>query len=130
MGNHLASNIGLFLGYHLSKSTLNSPHLFTLPIHAYNTPPHTPHSHHLSKSTPSPHLYTQTSLPGTLLGPCLGLNTCWLVVAVWLQWVIKPEPKWVRLAIARKEYLAKERARGSCHAVRWKRKSLEGDTEN
>ena len=35
-----------------------------------------------------------------------------LVVAVWLQWAIKPEPKWVRLAVARREYLARERRRG------------------
>ncbi len=32
-----------------------------------------------------------------------------LVVAVWLQWAIKPRPKWVRLAIARRDYLTREK---------------------
>ena len=58
----------------------------------------------------------QLPIEGTLLTICryvvglvFGFEHLLLVVAVWLQWVIKPVPKWVRLAIARREYLNKQR---------------------
>jgi hypothetical protein len=44
-----------------------------------------------------------------VVGLVFGFEHLLLVVAVWLQWVIKPVPKWVRLAIARREYLNKQR---------------------
>ena len=44
-----------------------------------------------------------------VVGLVFGFEHLLLVVAVWLQWVIKPVPKRVRLAIARREYLSKQR---------------------
>lgn len=38
-----------------------------------------------------------------------GFEHVLLVLALWLQWMIKPVPKWVRLAVARREFLARER---------------------
>ena len=38
-----------------------------------------------------------------------GFEHILLVVALWLQWMVKPVPKWVRIGIARREYLAGER---------------------
>ena len=49
---------------------------------------------------------------------------------MWLQWAIKPEPKWVRLAIARKEYLSKERARLAAMQAAEEEGTGEGDQEN
>lgn len=46
-----------------------------------------------------------------VVGVVFGFEHLLLVIAVWLQCVIKPEPKWVRVAIARREYLAKEKAK-------------------
>ena len=68
-----------------------------------HTPPHT-HTH-----THTPHTHTHTRY---VVGTVFGFEHLLLVVAVWLQWAIKPEPKWVRLAVARREYLARERRRG------------------
>ena len=44
-----------------------------------------------------------------VVGLVFGFEHLVLVVAVWLQWVIKPVPKWVRLAIAGRDYLNKQR---------------------
>ena len=44
-----------------------------------------------------------------VVGLVFGFEHLLLVVAVWLQWAISPTPKWVRLAIARREYLTKKR---------------------
>ena len=44
-----------------------------------------------------------------VVGLVFGFEHLLLVVAVWLQWAIRPTPKWVRLAIARREYLTKKR---------------------
>ena len=56
--------------------------------------------------------HTHTHTHRYVVGTVFGFEHLLLVVAVWLQWAIKPEPKWVRLAVARREYLARERRRG------------------
>ena len=43
-----------------------------------------------------------------VVGVVFGFEHALLLLALWLQWVINPIPKWVRTAIARREYLAKE----------------------
>ena len=53
--------------------------------------------------------YAVCSMCRYVVGLVFGFEHLLLVVAVWLQWVIKPVPKWVRLAIARREYLNKQR---------------------
>jgi hypothetical protein len=52
-----------------------------------------------------------------VVGLVFGFEHLLLVVAVWLQWVIKPVPKWVRLAIARRDYLNKHRMAAAAHKV-------------
>ena len=54
-------------------------------------------------------MYAVCSICRYVVGLVFGFEHLLLVVAVWLQWVIKPVPKWVRLAIARREYLNKQR---------------------
>ena len=115
MGNRLASNIGLFL-----VTTCHNPLLI-------------PRTSSLSQSTHTTHLPTPLHPNFTaryVVGTVFGFEHLLLVVAVWLQWVIKPEPKWVRLAIARKEYLAKERARAAAMQSVEEEVSGKGDKEN
>lgn len=45
-----------------------------------------------------------------VVGIVFGFEHLLLVVAVLLQWSIHPVPKWVRVAIARREHLATKRA--------------------
>ena len=45
-----------------------------------------------------------------MVGIVFGFEHLLLVMAVALQWSIHPVPKWVRVAIARREHLAMKRA--------------------
>ena len=63
----------------------------------------------LGPSYKNTHAHTHTHTHRYVVGIVFGFEHLLLIVAVWLQWVIKPQPKWVRLAIARREYLAKEK---------------------
>ena len=72
--------------------------------------PHT-HTHTHARTHACTHACTHTHTR-YVVGTVFGFEHLLLVVAVWLQWAIKPEPKWVRLAVARREYLARERRRG------------------
>ena len=44
-----------------------------------------------------------------VVGIVFGFEHLLLVVSIFFYWAIQPVPKWVRLSIARREYLAKER---------------------
>lgn len=112
--------------YHL----LLIPHTSSLSQSTHTTYLPTPHTH-----TTSPNLHLPIPLHPNftaryVVGTVFGFEHLLLVVAVWLQWVIKPEPKWVRLAIARKEYLAKERARVAAMQSVEEEVSGKGDKEN
>ena len=69
------------------------------------------HTHTHARTHACTHACTHTHTR-YVVGTVFGFEHLLLVVAVWLQWAIKPEPKWVRLAVARREYLARERRRG------------------
>lgn len=45
-----------------------------------------------------------------MVGIVFGFEHFLLLVAVILQWLVNPMPKWVRVALARREHLAMKRA--------------------
>ena len=57
-----------------------------------------------------PTLTIITILCRYVVGIVFGFEHLLLVAAVVLQWSVNPVPKWVRVAIARREYLATKRA--------------------
>ena len=57
--------------------------------------------HHCSYIIPTLYRY--------VVGIVFGFEHALLLLALWLQWVIAPVPKWVRIAIARRDYLAGRR---------------------
>ena len=59
----------------------------------------------LSPSPPPP-THTHTHTHRYVVGVVFGFEHVLLAVAVWLRWAIHPVPKEVRVAIARREYLA------------------------
>ena len=44
-----------------------------------------------------------------MVGIVFGFEHLLLVVSIFFYWAVQPVPKWVRLSIARREYLARER---------------------
>lgn len=54
-------------------------------------------------------LSPRVNLPRYVVGVVFGFEHLLLVLALWLRWAIHPVPKKVRLAIARRKYLAEHR---------------------
>ena len=64
-----------------------------------------------------------------VVGIVFGFEHLLMVLAVLLQWSIQPVPKWVRVAIARREHLALKRAAAHKHQHAAKEGKEEGQEE-